>query len=170
MTINTNTKNPTLRTTTPKNMKPVYCIDNGKRWPSAVACAEDIGACVLNVRRTCNGITKTCKRLHLRYEEDVAGVQAGMSNTLASMSAEVESLRAEVERLRALETKYNKEQAVRDANAATIAKLEKSIACHKHSYDRHMKAANSALKHMNERQKELDALLNNLCKSEEEEE
>lgn len=157
MTINTNTKNPALRTTTPnKTMKPVYCTDNGKRWPSAVACAEDLGVHVSTVYYAINGRIKTCRGLHLCYEEDVAAVQTGMSNTLASMSAEVESLRAEVERLR----------AARSVHAEAIAKLEKSIACHKHSYDRHMKAASVAMKHMNERQKELDALLDKLCEEE----
>lgn len=158
MTINTSTKNPALRTTVSKREKPVYCIDNGKRWPSATACAEDLGVSKLNVWRACNGILKTCKKLHLRYEEDVAGVQEGMSNSLATMSTEVESMRAELERLRAVEKAYNKEQAAKTEREEAIAKLENSIARHQRAYDSYMEHAKTAMKCITEKQQELEAL------------
>jgi hypothetical protein len=150
MTINTNTKNPALRTTAPKNMKPVYCTDNGKRWPSAVACAEELGVNKINVWRACNGILKTCKKLHLCYEEDVAGVQTGMSNTLVSMSAENEALRAEVERLRAVEKIYNKKQQEENERNSEIARLTKLRKRHQNAYDNYMAHAESSLRCMEE--------------------
>lgn len=160
MTITT-TEKTTLRNATPnKCMKPVYCTDNGKRWPSAVACAEDLGVSKLNVYRACNGVLKTCKRLHLCYEEDVAGVQAGMSNTLASMSTEVESMRAELERLRALEKVYNKEQAAKTAHEEAIARAEQRVARRQKIYDKDKARADYSLERLQKAMQELDDLKN----------
>ena len=161
MTINTNTKNPALRTDfSDKRLKPVYCIDNGKRWPSAVACAEDIGAHVQNVRQACNGILKTCRRLHLCYEEDVAGVQSGMSNSLVNLSTENEYLRAEVERLRAIEKAHNKRQAEEDAYNQSVAKLEKRITQLQQIYDNEIARANNVMERLLKAKQELDDLKN----------
>ena len=160
MTITT-TKKTTLRTATPnKCMKPVYCTDNGKRWPSATACAEDLGVTRCMVYHVCNGMLKTCKGLHLCYEEDVEAVQTGMSNTLMSMSAEVESMRAELERLRAMEKTYNKEQAAKTAHEEAIAKAEQRVARRQKIYDKDKARADYSLERLQKAMQELDDLKN----------
>lgn len=160
MTINTNAKNPALRTTVNKCKKPVYCTDNGKRWPSATECAEDIGASRANVYHALNGFIKTCKGLHLCYEEDVAGTQQQMSNSLATMSTEVEAMRAELERLRALEKQYNKEQAAKTAHEEAVAKAEQRVARRQKIYDKDKARADYSLERLQKAMQELDDLKN----------
>lgn len=155
MTINTK-KKTTLRTVTDKTdkrIKPVRCTDNGKRWESPTACAAELHVDVQKVYDACNKRIKTCNGLHLRYEEDVEDVRTDMGESLAQKDSEIAFLRAEVERLRQVE-------CVRIENHDKIARLEKSIACHKRAYDSHMKAAATAMKYMAARQQELDELLN----------
>lgn len=165
MTIRTN-QNPTVRISkTDKRIKTVWDTDTGERWDSTVICAETLGTDVINVRRACAGITKTCMGRHLSYEEDVVGTRSKMATSLASKDAENASLRSEVEALRAEVERLRKVERVRNENHDKIARLEKSIACHKRAYDSHMKAASAAMKYLAARQKELDELLH---KSEEE--
>lgn len=52
------------------NSKAVICSDNGKRWASALDCAEELGTHVTNVSSCCTGKTRTCKGLHLHYAYD----------------------------------------------------------------------------------------------------
>lgn len=160
MTIRT-TENPILRAnSTDKRMKPVRCTDNGKGWPSATACAEDLGVSRKMVYHALNGVCKTCKGLHLRYEEDVVGVQTDMSNTLASMSTEVESMRAELERLRALEKQYNKERAAKLAHEEALAKAEQRVARRQSIYDKDKARADYSFERLQKAMQELDDLKN----------
>ena len=163
MTICTKTKKNTLRNIsakTDKRIKPVWDIDTGTRYDSPADCAKVFDVDVTKVYAVCNKKIKTCKGHHLRYEEDVEDVRTDMGASIASKDTENASLRAENEFLRAEVERLRKVECVRIENQDKIARLEKSIACHKRAYDSHMKAAGVAMKYMAARQKELDELLN----------
>lgn len=140
-------------TSTDKRIKPVRCTDNGKRWISATDCALELDVPVQKVYDVCNKRTKTCKGMHLRYEEDVEDVQADMGESLAQKDAEIASLRAEIERLRKFESAQTK-------NKDEIAQLEKLRARHQRAYDRYMAHANVSKKHIEEIDRKLDDLKN----------
>ena len=154
MTIRTHTLN-TVRTSTStdKRIKPVRCTDNGKRWISAMDCAHDLDVDVSKVYAVCNKRVKSCKGLHLRYEEDVEDVQADMGESLAQKDAEIASLRAEVERLRKFESAQTK-------NKDEIAQLEKLRVRHQRAYDRYTAHAKISMKHLEEIDRKLDNLKN----------
>lgn len=110
-----------------KRYKRVWCTDNGKSWPNAVRCAEEIGVHVQNIRFVCNGRQKTCKGMHFSYEENVAETQQKMAKTISEMS----SKQSELERKAALWDAYEAEQnSIRKAEeerATAIAKVKEKI-------------------------------------------
>ncbi|MBQ3017402.1 MAG: hypothetical protein IJD89_00500 [Clostridia bacterium] len=111
-----------------KNCKPVYCIENGKRWESATDCANELGLNLFTLYDNLNGRTKACKKMHFSYEEDVSKTQS----KLADRVSELESKQSELERKAALWDAYQTEQeAIRKANEAremAIAKADAKIA------------------------------------------
>ena len=96
MTINANDKavlNDHDITRTDKRQKPVYCTDNGKRWNNTIECAQELGVNPHAVRLACQGRIKTCKKLHLSYQENVTECMDKMSKRiqkLEKMTAETE--------------------------------------------------------------------------------
>lgn len=119
-----------------KNCKPVYCTDNGKRWESATDCANELGLSLFTLYDNLNGRTKSCKKMHFSYEENVSETQT----KLAGRVSELESKQSELERKAALWDAYEAEQAaIRKANEereAAKAKLLKRIERRQRMYDR----------------------------------
>lgn len=99
MTINATEKailNDNAITHIDKRHKPVYCTDNGKRWNNTIECARELGVKPHAVRITCQGQVKTCKGLHLSYQENIAECMDNMSKRTSELSAELEKVKQQV--------------------------------------------------------------------------
>lgn len=127
MTINgtMSMRNPMNVQNIDRRRKPVYCIDNGKRWESAVDCANEFGIHAQVIRDVCNGRHKTYKKLHFSYEENVSETQSKLAERVSTL----ESNRSELERKAALWDAYEKEQeCIRKAEEARQERITKAKA------------------------------------------
>lgn len=127
------------------NCKAVICSDNGKRWASALDCAEELGTCISTVSACCLGNTRTCKGLHLHYayddivdplceriQEQQAKMELNQAEleskdfTIAAKQTEIDELRSKTNNTNnsikaAMEYKRNAQKAWEDAQAAADA-------------------------------------------------
>lgn len=127
------------------NCKAVICSDNGKKWASALDCAEELGTHITNVSSCCTGKTRTCKGLHLHYayedivdplcnriQEQMTAMEA-KNEIIAEKEMAISAHQMEIAELRmqtnntnnsikaAMEYKRNAKQAWEDAQAAADA-------------------------------------------------
>lgn len=127
MTINvkeTATLQDSITTPVDKRCKPVYCIDNGKRWDSAIEAAEELGATVWTIYMVCNGRQRTCKGFRLCYEENVAELRDKMAMEINAKNAELEAERELANKWRAYEAQIKAEEERIRAEQEAIRKAE----------------------------------------------
>lgn len=105
-----------------KRTKTVYCVNDGRTWPSARACAKDIGVCYHAVISACNGDHKLRIGLTLYYEEDVAKLRDGETRMIQDYNAQIKK---QDERIAELEPKAKEYDIImRQANKTTNTRKE----------------------------------------------